>query len=155
MLPYSCLAVTDWVGQLKAPYWAYSLIFLPCGYASAQNPSTATTQVLPTVVVSSQKIRSEEQAYQQQMFEQPYAAQIVTKTRIEQENLPDVKEAIRQVAGVSVTENGAFYKKVSIRGLSGQRVVTLVDGIKIANQGLTHTGSGETNSTDIYNIDQI
>lgn len=142
------------IRQLHAPLWVYGLLLwpYPASYAQVEPELTDT---LPKVVVTAQKIRSQEQHYQRHMFEQPYSAQIVSKARIDQENLPDVKEAIRQVAGVNVTESGAFYKKVSIRGLSGQRVVTLVDGIKIANQGLNHTGAGETNSTDIYNVDRI
>ncbi|MFP6819157.1 TonB-dependent receptor, partial [Acinetobacter sp.] len=110
---------------------------------------------LPVIEVTAEKVLKAERQNQQEMFNKPYSKQIISQEKIQQEGLADVKEAIRDIPGVSITETGAFGKNVKIRGLTGQRVVSVVDGIKIANQGLDHSGSGEINQVDINNVEMI
>ncbi|KAF7276205.1 hypothetical protein GWI33_010819, partial [Rhynchophorus ferrugineus] len=110
---------------------------------------------LPVITVTAEKVLSAEKQNLEEMFNKPYSKQVVSQEKIQQEGLPDVKEAIRDIPGVSITETGAFGKNVKIRGLGGQRVVSVVDGVKIANQGMDHSGSGEINMVDINNVELI
>lgn len=58
----------------------------------------------------------------------------------------DIVEQISNIPGVETTGNGAGISKPTIRGLSGSRIVTLLNGLRIENQqwGADH-GTGITN----------
>ena len=99
--------------------------------------------------------QNERRVNQEQMFYKPYSKQVIGQKTIEEENIPDIAEAVRDVPGVTVTERGSFSKTIKIRGLQGSRVATLVDGIKLSNQGQNHTGAGETGMVDISNTKSI
>lgn len=128
-----------------------ALLLLPLSLST--NPSFAE-DVLEKVEITSEA-QNERRQNKETMFFKPYSKHIVGEKTIAEENIPDVAEAIRDVPGVSVTENGAFSKSIKIRGLQGPRVITLIDGVKLSNQGLTHTGSGETGTQDIANVKKI
>lgn len=142
-------------------YWALCLIGLQTTinvtWADAEIESETTNihVTLPNMVITAEALEYIEKQYQQEAFNKPYSKQFVSREKIQQEGLTDIKEAIRDIPGVSLTETGAFGKNVTIRGLTGQRVVNVVDGIKIANQGLDHSGAGEINVVDIQNVEQI
>ena len=130
---------------------------LPISLYAADDAEHSADKVaqLPIITVTAQAVMNAEKQNQQEMFNKPYSKQVISKEKIQQEGLTDVKEAIRDIPSVSITETGAFGKNVKIRGLTGQRVISIVDGIKIANQGLDHSGSGEINMVDIQNVDTI
>lgn len=67
----------------------------------------------------------------------------------------DVKAALQDLPGINVKDLGGFIKQLQVRGLSGERVVTVVDGFKVSNQGLTHTGGGESNLIDMSTIETL
>ncbi len=89
------------------------------------------------------------------MFEQSYSAEHIDKQALDEKSATSVKDALRSVSNVRVIDQGAFSKQVSIRGLSGERVLYTVDGVKISNQGMTHGGGGEGNLNDINNVQSI
>ena len=66
-----------------------------------------------------------------------------------------MNQALKDLPNVQVIEQGAFIKQVRIRGLSGDRILSLIDGVRLTNQGLTHAGGGELNLQDIANVDSI
>jgi len=88
-------------------------------------------------------------------FDEPFIREKVFSDRIEEESIPDVKSALKEIPNVSVRESGAFTKQIEIRGLSGDRVIAVVDGVRIGNQGMTHSGGGEVNLIDIGTVDSI
>ena len=99
--------------------------------------------------------QSERRKNQEEMFYKPYSKQIIGQKTIEEENIPDIAEAVRDIPGVSIAERGSFSKTIKIRGLQGPRVSSLIDGIKLSNQGQNHTGAGETGMVDIANTKKI
>lgn len=160
----------DWISVMNTPPFLprYLLLTLCIAggyspfyhlYAAENNKDTDINDEqpikLPVIEVTAEKVLKAERQNQQEMFNKPYSKQIISQEKIQQEGLPDIKEAIRDIPGVSITETGAFGKNVKIRGLTGQRVVSVVDGVKIANQGLDHSGSGEINQVDINNVEMI
>lgn len=143
----------------KQPLLVLCIAALMAASATAQADNTANNLssrvTLPTTTVTANRIQDAERDNAAEMFAKPYTRDVVTAERIDQENIPDAKSAIAQVSGVHVTQSGGFYKQLAIRGLSGQRVSTLIDDIKISNQGFDHTGAGEINSTDVSSIERI
>ncbi len=79
----------------------------------------------------------------------------VFSKRLEEESIGDVKQAIKVLPNVHVVEQGAFIKEVQIRGLSGDRIQSVINGVRINNQGITHAGGGELNLLDIASVDSI
>ncbi len=78
------------------------------------------TTKLPIIQVTAEKVLKAERQNQQEMFNKPYSKQIISQEKIQQEGLPDVKEAIRDIPGVSITETGAFGKNVKIRPIENK-----------------------------------
>lgn len=166
MLDMACLLSCFWIAVMRTTfftpqrlYCAMCLVagFYPMVTSAEENPSSQEQRVfqLPTITVTAENVLKAEKLNQIEMFNLPYSKQVVSKEKIQQEGLSDIKEAIRDIPSVSITETGAFGKNVKIRGLTGQRVVSIVDGIKIANQGMDHSGSGEINMVDINNVELI
>lgn len=91
----------------------------------------------------------------QQQFYKSYSRDTIDAKTLQEEGTADVVDAIADVPGVSVNSYGAFNKGVSVRGLDGPRVGTVVDGVSIANQGMSHSGAGEINMTDLESVDSI
>ena len=91
----------------------------------------------------------------EEMFFKPYSKDVVGEKTISEEGTPDVAEAIKDIPGVNVTEQGSFSKSIKIRGLEGSRVSSLINGIKISNQGMSHSGAGELGMVDISNVKAI
>lgn len=90
-----------------------------------------------------------------EVFEQSFSSEYIGRQELDEKSAGDIKDALRSVSNVRVTDQGAFSKQVSIRGLSGERVLYVVDGVKISNQGMTHSGGGEGNLNDINTVESI
>ncbi len=88
-------------------------------------------------------------------FNEPFTREKIFSERIEEESIPDVKSALKEMPNVTVREMGAYTKQVEIRGLSGDRIIAVVDGVRIGNQGMTYLGGGEANLIDISTVDSI
>ncbi|MFQ5587714.1 MAG: TonB-dependent receptor [Nitrospiria bacterium] len=91
----------------------------------------------------------------EESFFQPFVREKVFSETIEAESIPDVKSALKEIPNVTIRELGAFTKTIEIRGLSGDRITTVYDGVRISNQGLTYTGGGDANLIDINTVDSI
>ena len=98
---------------------------------------------------------NKQQDYLDESFFETYSRDIVTNKELKEEMATDVKSALRDVPNVHVTDSGAFSKQVEIRGLSGDRIIYLVDDVVISNQGMTHSGGGEINLLDIGVVESI
>lgn len=90
-----------------------------------------------------------------EVYEQSFSSEFIGKQALDEKSAGDIKGALRGVSNVRVIDQGAFSKQVSIRGLSGERVLYVVDGVKISNQGMTHSGGGEGNLNDINTVESI
>ena len=99
--------------------------------------------------------QSERRENIEEMFFKPYSKDIIGEKTIEEEGTPDIAEAVKDIPGVNVTEQGSFNKSIKIRGLSGSRVSSLINGIKLSNQGMSHSGAGELGMIDISNVKTI
>ncbi|MFQ5598395.1 MAG: TonB-dependent receptor, partial [Nitrospiria bacterium] len=111
--------------------------------------------VLETLEVEAEAEVEESTLDLEQSFEEPFIREKVFSDKIEAESIPDIKSALKEMPNVTVREQGAFTKQIQIRGFSGDRIISIVDGVRIANQGMTHTGGGEVNLIDISTVASI
>jgi len=113
-----------------------------------------------SVILETLKIEAEAGVEKQtldleQSFEESFIREKVFSEKIEEESIPDIKSALKDMPNVTVRESGAYTKTIEIRGLSGDRVIAIIDDVRIANQGMTHTGGGEVNLIDISTVESI
>lgn len=118
--------------------------------------NTAKKQKIERIEVIGRELEHANKIYDlSQSFNESYSRERIFSKQLEQDSVTDLKSALRGMSNVRVTEQGAFSKKVSIRGLSGERTVYLIDGVKLPNQGLTHSGGAEGNLVDVNQIDFV
>jgi len=96
-----------------------------------------------------------QKTHQTDDFFHSFSRDRVFSEQLEEESVGDVKQAIKALPNVHVVEQGAFIKQVQIRGLSGDRIQSVINGVRINNQGMTHAGGGELNLLDIASVDSI
>ena len=112
-----------------------------------------TAEVLEPIVV--EETADAKMTIQEESFFRTYTKDTITKEDIQEESAIDIKSALSAIPNVQVKETGAFSKELSIRGLSGDRVVSIVDGMKLVNQGITHSGGGELGLVDLSTVEKI
>lgn len=88
-------------------------------------------------------------------FDRSFSIETIYSEQIDEKSIINVKDALKGLANVRITDQGAFNKTITMRGMNGGRTVFLIDGIKLADQGLSHSGAGEANLADINQIDRI
>ena len=118
--------------------------------------------VLPLVILAQEleKITIEalsdtKQSIKEESFYRTYTQDTISKDDIEKSVASDIKDALSHIPGVQVKETGSFTKNLKIRGLGGDRVISIVDGMKLANQGVTHSGGGELGLVDLSTVETI
>ncbi len=111
--------------------------------------------VLDTLEVEAEKEVEKSIVDLETSFEESFTREKVFSDKIEEESIPDVKSALKELPNVTVRESGAFTKRIEIRGLSGDRIISYVDGVRLSNQGMTYRGGGEINLVDISTVESI
>ncbi len=131
--------------------------FSVCAFANqAKTSEESDSQSDETVVVTESEALNQAEWEQNSVnFEQSYSSELVSKQELEETSPSSVKDALRGVSNVRVKEQGAFSKSVSIRGLTGERVLYVIDGVKLSSQGMRHSGGGEANLSDINSVTSI
>jgi len=93
--------------------------------------------------------------YNENKFYKSYSSELITKDDIEEESVSNVKDAIKKISNVKIKDRGSFEKSISIRGLSGERVVSIVDGTKMSNHGISMGGGGELALIESSSVEKI
>lgn len=134
---------------------ASSLIWLATP-AMAQDENTDKSKEIELAPIEVKGYyENRQKQYQTEDFFRSYTSDKIFSEKLERESISDVKQALKDLPNVQVIEEGAFIKRVRIRGLSGDRIQSLIDGVRLTSQGLTHAGGGELNLQDIANVDSI
>lgn len=97
----------------------------------------------------------EKRKYIEESFYQPYSKSVILDTTINEEGFVDIGDALRDIPGISIKENGSYNKEIRMRGFSGPRITTLENGMKLDNQGMSRSGAGEVGSIEITNVKRI
>lgn len=140
----------------RSPHFGLALsisgLFLLADFALADEPSKVIE--LETLEINGFDLNRQKQQQQEDFF-RSYTSDKVFSEKLEEETIGDVKQAIKDLPNVHVVEQGAFTKQVEIRGFSGDRIQSVIDGVRLSNQGTTHAGGGELNLLDITGVDSI
>lgn len=142
----------------RIPLGALMVLSLPAlvlGHVARADEAAQAVLDEVKVNASQDKEQDAERSMAETMFLLPYSQSAVGAEEIRDENTANVTDAISDLAGVAVTSQGSFNRSLSIRGLDGPRVVTMLDGVKIGNQGMNHSGAGELNMTDVSSVEAI
>lgn len=92
---------------------------------------------------------------QQSLFDTPAAASIRTREEIAERQAPDMFHALQNEVGVLMQSTAAGQASPFIRGLTGQQVLILVDGIRL-NNSITRRGPNQYfNTIDAGMVDHI
>lgn len=108
---------------------------------------------LDTILVQEQEETKQE--YKQNSFYKSYSSELITKKDIEEKSVINLKDALKDVSNIKVKDMGSFSKSLSIRGFKGERVVSIVDGAKISNHGMTMSGGGELSLIESSSVEQM
>ena len=89
------------------------------------------------------------------LFDTPAAASIRTRREIEQRQAPDMFHALQNEVGVLIQSTAAGQASPFVRGLTGQQVLILIDGIRL-NNSITRRGPNQYfNTIDPGMVDHI
>jgi len=89
------------------------------------------------------------------LFDSPVAGSIVTRQQIEEKQAADMFQALQNEVGVLMQSTAAGQASPFIRGLTGQQVLILVDGIRL-NNSITRRGPNQYfNTIDPGMVDHI
>lgn len=114
---------------------------------------TCAEETLEEILV--QKNQDTKKEYKQEQFYKTYSKELITKQDIKEEGISNTKDALKNISNVKVKDLGSFNKTLSIRGFSGERVVSVVDGVKLSNHGITVAGGGELGLVEPSTIEKI
>lgn len=95
------------------------------------------------------------QEYQEASFYKTYSSELITKEDIQEQSATNITDILKNVSNIQVKDRGSFSKVISIRGLSGERVVSVVDGSKMSNHGMTMGGGGELSLINTSSVEKI
>lgn len=112
-----------------------------------------SSEELETILI--QKNLDIKKAYKQEQFYKTYSQELITKQDIQEEGISNTKDALKNISNIKVKDLGSFNKTLSIRGFSGERVISIVDGVKLSNHGITVAGGGELGLIDPSSIEKI
>ncbi len=124
-------------------------------FAETTNEGEPTERLGTVQVTVPKEPTDQDRTTREEQFYKPYSRETVGEEKIQQDGASDITDAISDIPGVTINSQGAFNKTITIRGLDGPRVTTRVDGIKIGNQGMSHSGAGEINMTDLDAVTSI
>ncbi len=116
-------------------------------------PLSLLGERLETVIVEAYE--SDVDNYKEAKFFSTYSKDIITKYELDEEGVSNIKDALKNVSNVNVKNLGTFTKTLSIRGFSGGRVSSVVDGVKLSNHGITMGGTGEIGLVDSSSVEKI
>ncbi len=93
--------------------------------------------------------------HEQSHFESPRSLSVVTAEDISRRNCRSVPEALAELAGVLVQETNYAGGSPVIRGMIGNRILILVDGVRL-NNALYRLGPNQyLNTIDIHQVERI
>jgi hemoglobin/transferrin/lactoferrin receptor protein len=121
------------------------LLSLP---ASAQNNNTANSGRLETILVTATRTESD-------IADTAATVSVLTEQDIERQLARDIRDLIRYEPGVSVGGTGDRFGLggFTIRGIGGNRVLTLIDGVRVADAyGFGPFLSANRNYVDIDSV---
>jgi len=104
---------------------ARRLLVTSFALAATQNVSAATPEDIPQVVVTASFI-------EQKIEEAPASITVITREELNDRPVQDLADALQGAAGVNVGGVGLARRGISIRGMSNEYTLTMIDGRRIS-----------------------
>ncbi len=137
-LLYALMATTALGAPSLTPAWAQAQTAPPS--ADPTQPAPAT-QGVPTQLdaVTTAAMRS-----RRPLDDVPATVSVITTENIDRENMQDVRDLVRNEPGVTVgnNPNRAGFQNFVIRGIGGNRVLLMVDGMRTPDFPDSNQGAG-------------
>lgn len=115
--------------------------------ALAAQPASDAAVALPDVVVTAA-------GYEQKIKEAPASISVLTRQDLESQPFTDLKDAVRHLEGVSIVgESGE--QDISIRGMSGEYTLIMVDGKRQNTRETMNRGTGGVQPSMIPPLEAI
>lgn len=133
--------------------WILFCILLPLAFFSAnaqstKQPQDTIDQSLEEVIITAQRIESKSLLV-------PYSVQKINRQQLDDFNPRITPEALMMVNGVFVQKTNHGGGSPFVRGLTGNQVLVLVDGIRMNNSTFRYGPNQYLNTIDAYSIDKI
>ncbi len=135
--PFLALMATTAIGStIATPGWAQSPPATPAGPAATSTPQAVPTQ-LDAVTTAAMRSR-------RTIDDVPSTVSVITTENIDRENMQDIRDLTRNEPGVTVGNNPtrAGFQNFVIRGIGGNRVLIMVDGMRQPDFPDSNTGAG-------------
>ncbi len=122
-----------------------------------------TGAILPLFVCAAEELdkviviekNNQKKSYKIESFYKGYSRTLITKEDISEASANNVQDLLKNISNVTVKDKGSFSKSLQIRGFSGNRITSIVDGAKLSNQGITMGGGGELGLVESSSVEQI
>ncbi len=89
------------------------------------------------------------------IFDIPFAADLIGREKIQEKLAPDMFHALQNEVGILMQSTGAGQASPFVRGLTGQQVLILVDGIRLSNSVFRFGPNQYFNTIDPGAIDHV
>ncbi|MDB5487960.1 MAG: TonB-dependent hemoglobin/transferrin/lactoferrin family receptor [Reyranella sp.] len=138
-LCYALMATTAIGAPLAAPAWAQTST--PAAPVADPTQPPPATQAIPTQLdaVTTAAMRS-----RRPLDDVPATVSVITTENIDRENMQDIRDLVRNEPGVTVgnNPNRAGFQNFVIRGIGGNRVLLMVDGMRTPDFPDSNQGAG-------------
>ncbi len=143
-LLYALLATTAIGGAIAAPAFAQAP---PAATPPASTPPTSTPDPYATpigVPTQLDAVTTAATRNRRPLDEVPATVSVITTEDIDRENMQDVRDLVRNEPGVTVgnNPNRAGFQNFVIRGIGGNRVLIVVDGMRVPDFPESSGGAG-------------
>jgi hemoglobin/transferrin/lactoferrin receptor protein len=143
-LLYALLATTTIGSMIAAPAFAQTP---PASTPPASTPPAATPDPYATpigVPTQLDAVTTAATRNRRPLDEVPATVSVTTTEDIERENMQDVRDLVRNEPGVTVgnNPNRAGFQNFLIRGIGGNRVLVIVDGMRVPDFPESNQGAG-------------
>ena len=135
---YALMATTAICAPLSAPAWAQTPSTPPTADPTqAPPPPQAVPTQLDAVTTAAMRSR-------RTLDDVPATVSVITTENIDRENMQDVRDLVRNEPGVTVGNNPgrAGFQNFVIRGIGGNRVLIIVDGMRVPDFPESNQGAG-------------
>lgn len=132
--------------------WAQTPATTPLAAAApaAGSPTAApeVSEVMPEMTVTATRLPAEAQKV-------PFVAREITRDQLSGRQSRTLPEALRETPGVSVQKTSNGQGSPHIRGFTGFRTLTLIDGVRFNNSTFREGPNQYVNTIDLLSIDRI
>jgi hemoglobin/transferrin/lactoferrin receptor protein len=148
MLLYALMATTAIGAPSPTPAWAQAQTAPPPGDPTQPAPTqTAPPQTAPAthgVPTQLDAVTTAAMRSRRPLDDVPATVSVITTENIDRENMQDVRDLVRNEPGVTVgnNPNRAGFQNFVIRGIGGNRVLLMVDGMRTPDFPDSNQGAG-------------